>query len=582
MATYIPLSALPFQFQDTVTSRNMSGGSIEFYLAGTNTPTNLFSDSAGTSIGTSITLNSGGMPESGGNVITLWRDESIALKLVLKSAAGAVISTSNNLPAASLPADPADLSAVPFYDRTLVEIAALVTPTNYQYESGDVRRYGAVGDGITDNTAAISNAILGAGVAGEVIFPATGIFLCDGSLTGLNFQTWRGKSYEQGAGGSQAALKSSKTSGRFITTGASTKFENLRFLGVVSYTDATGVVTGSTTVGITATETVTFRDCVFQLQFICIETVAAYYVRIYGGEVTRCAVFLDMADADVFNFQIDGTIFRLCSVITTSSDTPERYVHNLKVMGGSFEGWTTLFNNVRSASLFGTYFESDIEGGFGFYSDASSAGGTGIHISLVGCFLFLNNLDRFVNFSGVTVASTFVSIGNTICGSVDSGEDQNYFVPADSNGRVIMLGDFLDDRGTGTGFHGTYVSDTSKVRNQLIVWPRGTTADHANVGQTWIDGGIISKPIVLAVDSAPSVGGGSIFLTGGAATITDFVDGVEGQIIRIVAEHAVTITDGTNIFLSGSANFVMAATDTLTLLCKADGLWYELGRSDNT
>ncbi len=64
----------------------MSGGSLEFFLAGTSTPTNLFSDNAGTSIGTSITLNSGGYPEVGGNVITLFRDSSIAIKIVARAA----------------------------------------------------------------------------------------------------------------------------------------------------------------------------------------------------------------------------------------------------------------------------------------------------------------------------------------------------------------------------------------------------------------------------------------------------------------------------------------------------------------
>lgn len=86
----------------------------------------------------------------------------------------------------------------------------------------------------------------------------------------------------------------------------------------------------------------------------------------------------------------------------------------------------------------------------------------------------------------------------------------------------------------------------------------------------------------LANDATPSVNGGDLFLTGGTTTITDFDDGVLGQVITIIAEHAITITDGTNIFLNGSANFTMAATDTLTLICKADNKWYEIGRSDNT
>jgi len=97
----------------------------------------------------------------------------------------------------------------------------------------------------------------------------------------------------------------------------------------------------------------------------------------------------------------------------------------------------------------------------------------------------------------------------------------------------------------------------------------------------------VSEPIswsthTLDDNATPTVEGGKLFLTGGTTTITDFDDGVEGQTITIIAEHIITITDGTNIFLNGATNFVMAVTDTLTLQCKADGKWYELGRSENT
>ncbi len=88
-----------------------------------------------------------------------------------------------------------------------------------------------------------------------------------------------------------------------------------------------------------------------------------------------------------------------------------------------------------------------------------------------------------------------------------------------------------------------------------------------------------SKLATLGDNATPSVKNGTTFLTGGTTTITDFDDGVTGQIITVVSEHAITITDGTNIFLENSENFVMAATDTLTLICKADNKWYELGRS---
>jgi len=89
-------------------------------------------------------------------------------------------------------------------------------------------------------------------------------------------------------------------------------------------------------------------------------------------------------------------------------------------------------------------------------------------------------------------------------------------------------------------------------------------------------------PLTLANDGTPTVLYGNFFLTGGVAAITHFDDGVEGKEIKIISEHTITITDGTNIFLNGSVNFDMIDTDTLTLIQKADGKWYEMARSDNT
>lgn len=74
-----------------------SGGTLEFYRAGTSTPQELYSDADGTSVGTSVTLNSRGLPEAGGNVVTLYHENTISLKIVWKNASGQTIYTADNL-----------------------------------------------------------------------------------------------------------------------------------------------------------------------------------------------------------------------------------------------------------------------------------------------------------------------------------------------------------------------------------------------------------------------------------------------------------------------------------------------------
>jgi hypothetical protein len=96
-------------------------------------------------------------------------------------------------------------------------------------------------------------------------------------------------------------------------------------------------------------------------------------------------------------------------------------------------------------------------------------------------------------------------------------------------------------------------------------------------------GGRVSHSTIttLSSDGTPSVSAGNYFVTGDTTTITDFDDGVVGQTIHILAAHAKTITDNAAIILDGSANFVMAVADTLTLTMFNDQVWQETGRTTN-
>ncbi len=80
-------------------------------------------------------------------------------------------------------------------------------------------------------------------------------------------------------------------------------------------------------------------------------------------------------------------------------------------------------------------------------------------------------------------------------------------------------------------------------------------------------------------DATPSVLHGNTFKTAGTTAITAFDNPIAGQIIRILAETSITITDGAALILNGSANFDMVAEDTLSLLYDGSA-WREIARND--
>jgi len=70
------------------------------------------------------------------------------------------------------------------YVRTPAEIAAGVTPTNYQYEPGDVRRYGADSSGVSDSATALNAAISQAQqTGGRLVRIPAGIFLIGSKIS---------------------------------------------------------------------------------------------------------------------------------------------------------------------------------------------------------------------------------------------------------------------------------------------------------------------------------------------------------------------------------------------------------------
>jgi hypothetical protein len=125
-----------------------------FYAAGTTTPIATYTTAAYAVEHTNPveSVSSGHFP-----AIYVNPGVNATFKLVLKDEAGNTIYTEDNIPALGFTVS--DIGAT-LYPRTTAEIAAGVTPTNYQYPPGLVDRYGTnTSPGTTDMGAAIQSAL---------------------------------------------------------------------------------------------------------------------------------------------------------------------------------------------------------------------------------------------------------------------------------------------------------------------------------------------------------------------------------------------------------------------------------------
>lgn len=168
-------------------------GKLYTYAAGTSDPQATYVDS------TQTTENTNPVEMNFRGECNLWLDPALTYKFVLRDAFGFLIWTVDNIPggfgalpvSTSLIPNPTNTftlgdpthswaqiylgaNAAPAYDpmsgnigyyaRTAAEISANVTPTDFVYQPGDVRRYGAVGNGTADDSTAFARGALVCGI----------------------------------------------------------------------------------------------------------------------------------------------------------------------------------------------------------------------------------------------------------------------------------------------------------------------------------------------------------------------------------------------------------------------------------
>jgi hypothetical protein len=133
-----------------------------------------------------------------------------------------------------------------------------------------------------------------------------------------------------------------------------------------------------------------------------------------------------------------------------------------------------------------------------------------------------------------------------------------------TNGELVTV-----ESTTASTFITTYTTSKSNPHNVTVI-------DNSNITGTLDNTG---TPSVYLPTPAKS------FVTSGTTSITNFINGQQGQIFTIVSKNSVTITNNTNILLAGATNFAMTTEDTLTLILRPDFVsgakWVEISRSVN-
>ena len=295
----------------------------------------------------------------------------------------------------------------------------------------NVKAYGAVGDGVTDDTSAVQLAITSAGTGGVVVFPA-GTYLITSGLTTPDYVELQGEGFYLGAGASPAVQLSFTVTGATvgITAGVNITIRNLLLRGPGS---GVGTCTG-VAVGTAGNSIIRMINAQLYGWAKGVNLTTSYYSQFTGCEWSGCAIGVVVTSA--YNLNFYGPKFVNCPT-AIDLDSAAKPVN---IFGGSIENYTSagaLKDYPGSQwNLSGVYFETNSANAIGI------ALGAGTTFTMMGCFISLAEVDRFVNMSGLTNL-TLVSMGNRFGVSSSSTTPTAYFMP--SGGDIKIANDDWSD-----------------------------------------------------------------------------------------------------------------------------------------
>jgi hypothetical protein len=247
-----------------------------------------------------------------------------------------------------------------------------------------------------------------------------------------------------------------------------------------------------------------------------------------------------------------------------------------RALGNAFELARTTDTGAAEGIIYVTGPRSEVSNNaLSWQNTGGTADITAIHMATYGPVsgnTFFNKATGIASMTCIDIASVGCSVTN------------NYFYPG-TLAEINFNGNEATTYALGNNVLGYNAASDGGYTTLL---PQLRASAPTLAAEVWSNGGSLQigptvTPGITALDNTgtPTVSGGNVFITGGTATITDFDNGVLGQTITVLSENDLIITDGTHIILHGSATFTMAASDSLTLVLKADNKWYETARMVN-
>lgn len=321
-----------------------------------------------------------------------------------------------------------------------------------------------------------------------------------GALTVPNWVHLIGETMPQGigAGDGPVRLVFTLASGTAITCAANPVFENITFKNAAgTYTDGTATLSGTTATCILTNGDAQLRNCNFYFWAVCCELAGGcYYFRSNNVEFARCTTGYSCTTVAPYDVHIEAPTSRLTAFFITGNAT--YFPRNIKILGGSIEGYSKIAQYFIDISFFGTYFETVVARDGCVAIDPL---GNGASVSLFGCLGYLDHTARFVNLSGLTNCM-LTSSGNVWDGA-GRAAGIVFFLP--SSGTVRLGGDKF---GTGHPNDCLYVDRLTFAGAQCIDFPAlpaGNT-QAAYGGLTYLGGRGFSMNTLTAAPSSPVSG----------------------------------------------------------------------------